>query len=125
MPKVTILLFLLLTLCACANVQQRMMIDNKENINKLVIGMSKKDVLLTMGTQTVYSEFSSPIPNPYRSEAYKNRQGITFEILYYYTDLVKRDGIITDDELTPLILRNDKLAGWGWTFLEEIRPSLK
>jgi hypothetical protein len=55
------------------------------------------------------------VPNPYRSEI-KKVGNKNYEILFYYTDIRKQDGAITDDELTPLVLEDGKLIGWGWFF---------
>jgi len=68
-----------------------------------------------MGTQTIMSEDGGQINNPYRSEMYKSG-GHVFEILFYYTDMKRADGAITDDELTPLVMMDGKLDGWGWSY---------
>ena len=100
---------------------------NKERLNELEIGMSKDEVLIIMGTKR-FSIESSPftIENPFRIEVQSSDKNI-YRILYYYTDLVKADGFITDDELTPVILKNNKLVGWGrdvWDRLSDINESL-
>ena len=55
--------------------------------------------------------------NPYRTETISDGEK-TLEVLYYYTDIKRNDGAITDDELTPLVFDNGRLIGWGWSFLE-------
>ena len=100
---------------------------NKERLSELEIGMSKDEVLIIMGTKR-FSIESSPftIENPFRIEVQSSDKNI-YRVLYYYTDLVKADGFITDDELTPVILKNNKLVGWGrdvWDRLSGINKSL-
>ena len=100
---------------------------NKEKLNELQIGMSKDEILIIMGTKR-FSIESSPftIENPFRIEVQSSDKNI-YRVLYYYTDLVKADGFITDDELTPVILKNNKLVGWGrdvWERLSGINKSL-
>ena len=100
---------------------------NKERLNELEIGMSKDEVLIIMGTKR-FSIKSSPftVENPFRIEVQSLDKHI-YRVLYYYTDLVKTDGFITDDELTPVILKNNKLVGWGrdvWDRLSGINKSL-
>ena len=100
---------------------------NKERLNELEIGMSKDEVLIIMGTKG-FSIGSAPftIENPFRIEVQSSGKNI-YRVLYYYTDLAKADGIITDDELTPVILRNNRLVGWGrdvWDRLSSINKSL-
>jgi len=48
--------------------------------------------------------------NPMREERLLGADG-------YYTDLRERDDKITDDELTPVVLREGKVAGIGYGFL--------
>jgi len=48
--------------------------------------------------------------NPMREERLLGADG-------YYTDLRERDDKITDDELTPVVLREGKLAGIGYGVL--------
>ena len=100
---------------------------NKEKLNELEIGMSKDEILIIMGTKR-FSIESSPftIENPFRIEVQSSDKNI-YRILYYDTDLVKADGFITDDELTPVILKNNKLVGWGrdvWDRLSGINKPL-
>lgn len=93
---------------------------NKIAINKLSLGISKAETLRIMGTKTHYSrprKFERTIiPNPYKVTSFKNKDGI-YTILYYYTDVKKHDGAVTDDELTPIVLLNDKVIGWGQNIL--------
>ncbi|MTI87491.1 MAG: DUF3192 domain-containing protein [Balneolaceae bacterium] len=96
---------------------------NRENLIHLEQGMSKQEVLDLMGTETqkTYAgDFTMPtgkINNPYRVEMY-NADSSTFEILFYYTDVKSTDDAITDDELTPIVLRDNSLVGFGWSFWE-------
>ena len=57
------------------------------------------------------------VPNPYDTETHL--MGSTeIEILYYVTNVQNTDGVITNDELTPLVLVDGILVGWGWTYLQ-------
>ena len=80
--------------------------------------MSKGDVLNTMGTRTQIT-LKHTITNPYRTETLKGKDDKFYEVLLYYTDLKKLDGALTDDEMTPIVLADDKVVGWGWGFLNE------
>lgn len=90
--------------------------SNRQNLMKLSIGMSKEEVLKIMGTRTHLTD-AGTINNPYRNETLQGKDKV-FEVLYYYTDRKRADGAITDDELTPLVFDNDKLIGWGQSFLD-------
>ena len=97
---------------------------NKEKLNELEIGMNENVVLMIMGSKTIKIK-SAPftIENPFKTEIYSNDVDV-YKILYFYTDLVKMDGFITDEELTPIIFKNNKLIGWGrdvWKIIVETR----
>jgi hypothetical protein len=100
---------------------------NRENLNRLSLGMSKEKVLEVMGVESFKTKEpfgsgrqSETISNPYRTEILTSKDGQTaFEVLFYYTDDKQRDDAITDDELTPLVIQNGKLVGWGWSFMDQ------
>jgi len=85
---------------------------------RLSLGMTKQEVLDVMGVASMTSYEGSRINNPYRSEILQGKDKI-FEVLYYYTDVQKMDGAITDDELTPLVFDEGKLIGWGRSFFQD------
>lgn len=95
--------------------------QNAANINKLSAGMNQATVMELMGQDPAKGLFYW-IDNPYRSETLTGRDGKSYEVLYYYTDLKQRDDKITDDELTPLVFENSKLIGWGYPFLDRKVP---
>ena len=118
--------------------------DNIRNLDRLRVGMTRDQVFDIMGTKTVSvsgTEDSGPVgigedtlgvsqvqipvggpkpvlQNPHRNELYR-AGGANWEVLYYYTSVVSDDGMVTDDELTPVVLREDTLTGWGWEYLAE------
>ena len=56
--------------------------------------------------------------NPMRSGTWQTEDG-TLEVLFYYVRLVRDDGVVTDDELEPVVLRDGYLVGVGWAFWKE------
>jgi hypothetical protein len=130
---ISISLFLAVLSIGCASILSLKTLDdvramNKSNLSKLNIGMDREEVLEIMGTKTIktyrietnalYYKKDRKIPNPYKTEIRKVGDK-SYEIIYYYTEVKKRDGTITDDELTPLVFDNGELIGWGWSFFEE------
>ncbi|MEK6900816.1 MAG: DUF3192 domain-containing protein [Nanoarchaeota archaeon] len=107
-----------LLLVGCASLDA-IRTQNRQRLLSLSPGMSKQEVLSIMGTKTIKAraDDGSIINNPYRTEMYQS-QGHTFELLLYYTDKKHLDYAITDDELTPLIIMDGKLDGWGWSYLD-------
>ena len=126
MKRVTVLMvFVVLLLGGCASSSAKVRGLNRTALNRLSVGMTKDQVLATMGTQTYKANIGGGfaggelITNPYRSETHLANDGETIEVLMYYTDVKNRDGAITDDELTPVVLKNSLLIGWGWSFWDQ------
>ncbi|NHZ86726.1 MAG: DUF3192 domain-containing protein [Planctomycetia bacterium] len=105
-------------LTSCVSTSQ-IRAENRQKLLRLSAGMSKQEVLGVMGTSTITAGDGTVVTNPYRTEMYRSN-GHVFELLLYYTDIQKSDGAITDDELTPLVVMNDKLDGWGWSYWNDI-----
>lgn len=115
-------LILLVCLASCTSVRvqlERVRAENRSSLNKLKVGMDRETVLEIMGTDTKkLTDFLSEeriINNPYRSSML-SVDTMTVEVFYYYTDVKAQDGAISDDELTPIVLINGKVTGWGWDY---------
>ena len=81
---------------------------NRNNLSRLTLDMSRQQVLTVM-------------KRPYRSETLSLSNGKRVELLYYHTDLKTPDGAVTDDELTPVVLIENKLIGWGWILVRRFK----
>lgn len=115
MKKIFILI-LILNLCSCIVAYNNFLNKNRQDLMKLKIGMTKAEVNRTIRQKGIGIPYN--ISNPYKSETLKGKDKI-FEVWYYLTDRKSADGAITDDELTPLIFDDDKLIGWGQSFLSD------
>lgn len=118
-------LLLLLTCIGCATASS-VRSENRMNLLNLRAGMDREQVLEVMGVgeRKTYDSRTTwgageTLSNPYRTEMY-TAGGHHWEILYYYTDIKADDGAISDDELTPLILKDGVLDGWGWTYWQDV-----
>jgi hypothetical protein len=125
--KKTVIVFVLLVLAVgCTSSLDRVRTANRRNLLKLSVGLTKEQVIATMGHKKGGGRFGEPTVNsPYKSEIVRSGDK-TFEVLYYYTDIkspiyAANPAVITDDELTPLVFENGKLIGWGTSFLEDIK----
>lgn len=56
---------------------------------------------------------------PYQSTRRVTDTG-TYDIYFYFTQVYKADGMVSQEELTPLIFRDQKLVGIGYESLENI-----
>ena len=81
---------------------------NRNNLSRLTLDMSRQQVLTVM-------------KRPYRSETLSLSNGKRLELLNYHTDLKTPDGAVTDDELTPVVLIEDKVIGWGWILVRRFK----
>jgi hypothetical protein len=122
-------------LSSCATVQEyqplkagehQIFLLNQSALNSVKPGMSEQDVHRIMGQEIVigYSADSGQssqykpltIPNPYKTKEIQTPSG-TYNVEYYVTAVRQADGIITDDELVPLVFKNGVLQKNGDTHL--------
>jgi len=116
----------------CANLffdnLERMREDNKKNIAQLSVGMTRVELEKVMGNGVAGGTLGDIVfgrlqhlraSNPMREERVSGPDGASYLVLFYYTDLRQRDDKITDDELTPVVLRDEKIAGIGYGYLGE------
>lgn len=101
---------------------------NQTNLMQVGMGMPKDEVIIKMGgIQSIQlyelNQFTrmkyAVVNNPYSRDMRVDNQGNSIEILWYYTDVKSDDGAIQKDELTPIILENNKTIGLGWGFYED------
>lgn len=91
---------------------------NQNMISTLTLGMTKQEVLRALGSEQLTID-SLTITNPYRSQYIKDNK----EVIFYYTQVKKKDKKVGDDELTPLIFENGILIGIGNECLEELKST--
>ena len=120
------LLSLLTAAAACSSLMidplEQLRDGNKQNLAKVAPGMTRMEVESVMGHARAGGKLPEVLfgrvqyleaKNPMREE--KNGNDL---VLYYYTDVKTLDDRITDDELTPVVLRDGKVVGVGAQFLK-------
>ena len=99
-------------------------------INSVRVGMTSLEVAATMGEKTTIG-YERPDPassayhpvtvsNPYHKEFLRGADK-TYDVFYYFSHIQRADGIISSDELTPLVFEKDILIGKGWDFLNKLK----
>jgi len=105
--------------------------DNKQNLAKVAAGMTRMEVEGVMGSARAGGGLPEvafgrvqylAVRNPMRIENVMASDGSELVVLFYYTDVRTRDDKVTDDELTPVALRDGKVAGIGYGFLGRRAP---
>jgi hypothetical protein len=100
---------------------------NQSRLMNVTIGMSRQQVLDTMGgiqtvrifdpNQPLGFKKTAGIPNPYSRDIKKDSTGNTIEILWYYTNSTDKE--ISKKDLSPIVLENNSVVGVGWGFFED------
>ena len=132
--RLAIIILISVALAGCASTPaynpmrmqaQEEILLNESGFKAVQEGMTLDQVHKIMGTALVigYELGSSSlpqasdykpmtIPNPYKSEAIK---GTDYFIEYYIDAIRQPDGIVSDNELVPLVFKDGKLIGRGWS----------
>ena len=104
--KQLLLLVMAVAMVGCASPIFGIVKNNKANMAKLSVGMSKAQVLETMGPAD-------------KTEAYETKTGGTMEFLLYRIEVANLDEEYKDRHWTPLCIIDGKLKGWGRNFYDD------
>ncbi len=96
---------------------------NESGFKALQDGMTRDQVHQIMGEALVVGyKFQVPdykpltVANPYKTQAVS-----TDYLIEYYVEAIRQpDGVISDDELMPLVYKDGKLVGRGWPLANSI-----
>jgi len=101
---------------------------NRKKLSLISEGMTKEEVIDKMGKKYLCEDFEGAhcMYNPVGKEEMQLSNGESIEVLYYFTqdlnlgewqwEYQNKD---KDKECSPLVFKNNKLIGWGNTFLEK------
>ena len=105
---------------------EQMRAANKRNLERVEVGHTRLEVESIMGKDRAGGGLPDVAlgrvqdlraANPMREEEVRGDDGVGYTVLFYYTDLRTKDDKITDDELTPVVLRDGKVVGVGYGVL--------
>jgi hypothetical protein len=94
---------------------------NYRAIQGLRTGMSRAELEAAIGHEPTLRYDRLQLHRPWRREKIRSREGLEVEVLYYVT---QGDVWRTGDPrhaLTPVVLENGLVTGWGWRFLDRNR----
>lgn len=99
-------------------------------IGQIRNGMTYEEVMALMGnevkigfseTETSAESYGSmSMRNPYRIEMLTANE-IPHLVVYFLTQINQSDGEVTDDELTPVVFKDNIMIGQGWDYLESLQ----
>ena len=100
------------------------------DIDKVHTGMTVEEVKKILGDEILVgyelidektSGYKSiVVKNPVRAETIEQGTDV-YDVLYYFTEVKKPDGVISDEELTPLTFKLGKLVGSDRDFLFKLK----
>jgi len=135
--RIALLYSLAAALAACSTLMmdplEQLRNANKQNLARVSPGMTRMEVESVMGNARAGGKLPEVLfgrvqyleaKNPMREEAAKGAEG-DYLVLFYYTDVKKLDDRITDEELTPVVFRDGKVAGIGYAFLASRAPKYR
>lgn len=102
-------------LAGCVSTPEGVATHNRKRLMNLSLGMSPAEMLAVMGDAPTNIAGAS---NPMGKEMFRS-QGRAIEIYYYYSIVRRKDGAISNDELTPVIFVDGKLEGVGDAYFNE------
>jgi len=113
---------LLVVCAACFGTKpQHIAGTNRSRLRNLKVGMTRAQVVEVMGDEQwddVKGGFDV-MSNPYETASYSSGHGDPIEVLYYYTTFHRWSGTAPKPKhLTPVVLTNGVLVGWGHEFLK-------
>ena len=132
MKKYLIVAALLLSGCATTemNMTSERQLSTYNDLSKVHKGMTYSQVTKILGDKIIigYKHISNEtgqaepiyLENPYREEII-TKDGSIYKIDYYLTSIKKADGLISEEELTPLTFQGERLVSKDWDFLYEIK----
>jgi hypothetical protein len=82
-----------------------------KNLRQLTVGITRDSVLKILGQG---SPAADSAPNVYREERYLNDGHFITMLMYSKTGMKEGTDTIPEAELTPVVLVDDTLTGWGW-----------
>ncbi len=152
--KKILILFLFVTTCGCSSMevksqdevfgnrilevvaveQQAQQKEEKKetSIENVYLGMTDKDISRIMGEEMVVGYQKNRktgvlekinMSTVYRMETLKAGTK-RYLVKYYFTAIDKADGIISEEELAPLVFEENRLVGSSWDFLFRLKNEL-
>lgn len=90
---------------------RKLLHQNNENSSRLSLGMTKEQVLDTMGAVSS-SVPDGPISNPWKSEAFLH-EGEPVEVLYYLVRKHPPFAPLSESQAISVVIKSGSVVAWG------------
>jgi len=107
---------------------QQEILLNESGFKAIQEGMTLDQIHQIMGIALVIGYEEQPpdykpltVPNPYKTQTIN---GTDYQIEYYIESIRQPDGVVSDDELLPLVFKDGKLVGRGWPLANSLQPKI-
>jgi hypothetical protein len=117
----------LLALAACATNDgirrisyDTLLTENQVNILKVSPGLTKQQVLDTMGTSRAKVKSDLYVTNPYKNDFFTIDKD-NYEVIYYLTQRYHAFSKIKESQATPVVIKNGQVVGLGFDALSRAR----
>lgn len=87
------------------------------NIGKLTVGITRDSVLKILALGSTAADST---PNVYREERYLHDGQFITLLMYTPTGKKEATDTLPEEQLIPVVLRNDTLTGWGWEHTDSV-----
>lgn len=115
---VTSTIVLLLSASCSYRAYETFTVNNRNHLALLEPGMSKIEVMQIMGDNSIKSS-GAFVGNPFKTETFQAQGGQNISVFWYYTQIRSSNGRVDPDELTPVVFKNGKMEGYGWSFYRD------
>ena len=88
-----------------------------KNIGQLTVGIPRDSVLRILALGSTATDST---PNVYREERYLYDGHFITLLMYSPTGKKEGTDTIPEEELIPVVLRDDTLTGWGWEYTDSV-----
>lgn len=124
---VVVFLILLVASCSSRSVRNGQMSlaelasSNQTKLVHMSLGMSKKEVIALMGTNTADTN-DGIVNNPWTVEGFVDDANARYEVLYFVTRPNQPFTPVRKSLTTPVVIKDNKVVGWGNDALERVSP---
>jgi hypothetical protein len=88
-----------------------------KRIEKLSTGISRDSLLRILAAEETSAD---SLPHVYRAERYLIKGQILEVLFYTKTNAKAGKDTLPEKKLTPIVLQNGKVGGWGWSYFDSL-----